>query len=60
MTSPKTHPHPLNALYRPGDLYLASVAAGVEGGMCKMVKLEVPIHRHPQYHRSASTLRGYW
>ncbi|RPB28906.1 hypothetical protein L211DRAFT_832793, partial [Terfezia boudieri ATCC MYA-4762] len=40
------------------DLYLASVAAGVEGGMCKMAKLEVPIHRHPQYHRSASTLRG--
>ncbi|RPB25929.1 hypothetical protein L211DRAFT_836018 [Terfezia boudieri ATCC MYA-4762] len=43
-----------------GDLYLVSVATGIEGRMCNMAKIEVPIHGHSQYHRSVSTLRGYW
>ncbi|RPB27281.1 hypothetical protein L211DRAFT_834142 [Terfezia boudieri ATCC MYA-4762] len=42
------------------DLYLVSVATGIEDRISKMAKIEVLIYEHPQYYCSISTLYGYW
>ncbi|RPB18866.1 hypothetical protein L211DRAFT_843188, partial [Terfezia boudieri ATCC MYA-4762] len=42
------------------DLYLVSIATGIEGRMYNMAKIEVLIHGHSQYYHSISTLCRYW